>query len=250
MLKYEDYQKINELRETNKEVYDLIRKITDFALKSASLGCHDLRNHAGLISSYCQLITMTDPSMAQNPYFQKIELSSGNLIQLFDEIAQFRYSFTNGDLCEKSIKEILKKTIRTTREKFSELTLTITLKDTIPAEQSLLWCNADHICSAFCAILTNCVEACPPDSVNITIQSSVSGNFMEVCIADTGHGFSEEMLEKAALPFETDKKNHSGLGLSIASTVIYKHNGNLKFSNTSAGSQVTILLPLQNYLPN
>lgn len=244
MLYYEDYKKINELRENNKEIYNLILKISDYCLDSASLGCHDLRNHAALISGYCQLLSMTEPSITQNSYFQKIELSSKNLINLFDEIARFRYSFKNGEYCESNIKDLLTEAIQNTCEEFPGLTLNINFEDKVLSKQYPFTCDATHMLNAFCAILTNSVEASLPDPVNINITTSVTDNFMEICIIDTGHGFSEEMLEKACSPFTTDKKNHSGLGLAIASTVIYKHNGDLKYTNTNTGSQVTIWLPL------
>ena len=243
MLDYNDYKKIHEIRENNPEIYDLIKKISNYCLETASHGCHDLRNHAALISSYCQLLTMTNPAIAKDSYFQKIELSTKNLLNLFYEIAQFRYSFKNSDLNEASLQSLIQSVIQKTREQFSDLSIDISCSDTIPAEKDRILCNSSHMTEALFAILKNSVEACSPDSIHISINTSYTEGFLILTVTDNGCGFSDNMLTDACQPFITEWKNHSGLGLALASTVVYKHNGNLTLSNTDAGAKVTIILP-------
>lgn len=250
MLDYKDYQFINEIREKNTDIYELICKISDFSLQSASLGCHDLRNHAALISSYCQLLSMTEPVLAQNPYFQKIELNIHNLLSLFDEIGEFRYSFKNDEMSDTNLKELLYDAVTRLRKDFPGIYININFNSTIPSDKYNIVCRTSQMLSALNAILINSVESCSTDSIQIEFKINIVDNFLELIISDNGCGFSSEMLENALYPFTTEKKNHSGLGLAIASTVIYRHNGNLKISNTDSGSQVTILLPVKNYFSN
>lgn len=237
MLNYNDYQMIRDLRENNKEVYDLIRRIIDYSLASASHACHDLKNHTALISGYCQLLSMTEPEISQNPYIQKIELSVNNQLAQFDEIAAFRYSFNNGELTDNNLVELLKKSIEQTNS-------AISLHIDGESSNVNLVCNPSHLTQAFCAILTNAVEACEPDNIKINVSVYTRNNYAEIVITDNGTGFTDEMLASACEPFKTDKKKHSGLGLAIAATVIYKHKGDLQIANTTCGSQITITFPL------
>ncbi len=236
MLTYNDYQMIRNLRENNKEVYDLIRRIIDYSLESASHACHDLKNHTALISGYCQLLAMTEPEISQNPYIQKIELSVNNQLALFDEIAAFRYSFNNGELTENNLVSLIEKAIAATSP-------AITLQATTEAQNFMLNCNPAHIKQAFCAILTNSLEACGQENSSINIDCKISDNHFVITITDNGSGFAPEIIENATTPFSTDKKGHTGLGLATAATVIYKHKGDLQIANTNCGSQVTITFP-------
>lgn len=242
MLDYKDYQKIGELRESNPEVYELIIKISDYALETASLGCHDLRNHAALISSYCQLLTMTSPALTQNSYFEKVESSTKNLLTLFDEIALFRYSFKNNSLTTVSLNNLIQDAIKKIHAQFTHLTISFLCPDTIPDDKATFTCDFLHMVEALCAILKNSVEACNQDFIQITIHSKIAENSVILDITDTGRGFSDEMLKNACKPFITEKKNHSGLGLALAKTVLNKHNGDLTLSNTDTGAKVTITL--------
>lgn len=245
MLNISDYKMIRELRENNKEVYALIRRIIDYSLESASHACHDLKNHTALISGYCQLLAMTDPEISRNPYIQKIELSVTNQLQLFEEIAAFRYSFNSGELTEHNLISLLENAANKTIAELGCQPDIISLQINEVCRDFKLKCNSNHIIRALCAILTNSIEACSPDNVRIIIYVDTTDDKLQITISDNGTGFSEEMLKTACEPFKTDKKNHSGLGLATASTVIYKHKGDLQINNTDCGSQVTICFPLQ-----
>lgn len=242
MLDYKDYQKISELRESNPEVYELIIKISDYVLETASLGCHDLRNHAALISSYCQLLNMTNSALTQNSYFEKVESSTKNLLTLFDEIALFRYSFKNNTLTTESLNNLIQAATTKIHAQFAHLTISFICPDTIPDEKDAFTCDFSHMVEALYAILKNSVEACNQDFIQITIHSRITENSIILDITDTGTGFSDEMLKNACKPFITEKKNHSGLGLALAKTVLNKHNGDLTLSNTDTGAKVTITL--------
>lgn len=243
MLKYEDYQLINDLKQSDTATCELIRKISDYSLETASHGCHDLRNHAALISSYCQLLSMQNPSIETEPFFQKIQLSTNNLIRLFDEIALFRYSFTPNQISETNILSLISNAISYVTQKFNIAPSCIATNFESSLNSHPFNCNSSHITNAIQALLTNSIEACSSDNIKISISATLNNDFICLIITDNGKGFSDEMLETGCKPFKTDKKEHSGLGLAIASTTIYKHNGNLKIANISGGSQITILLP-------
>jgi Histidine kinase-, DNA gyrase B-, and HSP90-like ATPase len=66
-------------------------------------------------------------------------------------------------------------------------------------------------------------------------------------ITDSGCGISPTALTNAIVPFFTSKKNHDGLGLSMASRFIEIHRGILKVSSVEGkGTEVDILLPVES----
>lgn len=82
---------------------------------------------------------------------------------------------------------------------------------------------------------------------SITITTEKTENMAQITIADTGHGISEENLQKIFDPFFTTKApgKGTGLGLSIAFNIIQEHNGKIKFDSAiDLGTKVIIKLPL------
>jgi two-component system sensor kinase FixL len=62
----------------------------------------------------------------------------------------------------------------------------------------------------------------------LTISSrAVEDEMVEVSVADTGEGMSEEVLEKLFQPFVTTKPTGMGVGLSICRTIIESHGGRI-----------------------
>ena len=65
-------------------------------------------------------------------------------------------------------------------------------------------------------------------------------------IEDTGSGMTEEVLARAFDPFFTTKAEGTGLGMSIARSVVDLHGGTLTVqSRVGNGTRVQIKLPVQ-----
>jgi len=99
-------------------------------------------------------------------------------------------------------------------------------------------------------ILQNAWEAITGNG-NIVIEGKVencSGNGSSVVVlrvADSGCGIRQEDLAKVTSPFFTTKKDHDGLGLSMASRFIDLHGGILRVNSwLGKGTEVSITLPV------
>jgi signal transduction histidine kinase len=51
---------------------------------------------------------------------------------------------------------------------------------------------------------------------------------VELTIADTGPGLTDEMRESLFLPYFSTKQRGTGLGLSIAAKIVQEHHGSIR----------------------
>jgi len=84
----------------------------------------------------------------------------------------------------------------------------------------------------------------------VNVHYDIQQSFMKITVSDDGQGFSEEALNKAALPFYRgevwDATEHRGLGLYVCKVFCEKHNGNLKVVNgPEGGASITASIGIQ-----
>jgi two-component system, cell cycle sensor histidine kinase and response regulator CckA len=72
------------------------------------------------------------------------------------------------------------------------------------------------------------------------------GRYVELSVADTGHGMEKEVLDRVFDPFFTTKKlgEGTGLGLSVVHGIVKNHRGAIRvFSKPGRGTAFHVLLP-------
>jgi len=72
------------------------------------------------------------------------------------------------------------------------------------------------------------------------------GDFVQLTVADTGHGMTPEVLSRIFEPYFTTKgaSRGAGLGLSIASALVAEHSGWIEVeSQVGQGTQFSVFLP-------
>jgi len=70
------------------------------------------------------------------------------------------------------------------------------------------------------------------------------GGMVELSIADTGSGLTDEMRERLFLPYFSTKRRGTGLGLAIAAKIIQEHQGSIRAEqNEPAGARFIVELP-------
>lgn len=90
----------------------------------------------------------------------------------------------------------------------------------------------------FLNLIKNSMEAME-NGGHLSVQSKVTGDLVEITIADDGCGIPEDDQEKIFSPFFTTKKHGTGLGLSISRSIIQEHSGSY-LSLKSRGSEGTV----------
>jgi signal transduction histidine kinase len=73
-----------------------------------------------------------------------------------------------------------------------------------------------------------------------------SNDFLDIIIADTGQGISENVKDKIFLPFFTTKEKGTGLGLAIVHKIVISHGGSIHVDSSEKGTVFRLRLPAKN----
>ncbi|MBS1141389.1 MAG: hypothetical protein H6R13_2842 [Proteobacteria bacterium] len=110
----------------------------------------------------------------------------------------------------------------------------------------LLLCNAPQLGQVFRNILLNSLQAIEGTG-EVRISTRVSGEKVEIEIADTGHGIAADNLGRVFDPFFStrDVGQGMGLGLAVAYHVIKHHGGDITVSSEmERGTTFVLSLPV------
>jgi two-component system sensor kinase FixL len=73
----------------------------------------------------------------------------------------------------------------------------------------------------------------------ITVAShKLDDRMLEIVVADTGPGFSGDVLSRLFQPFVTTKATGMGVGLSLSRSIIEDHGGTITAENAPSGGAV------------
>ncbi|EFV69750.1 hypothetical protein HMPREF1012_04186 [Bacillus sp. BT1B_CT2] len=98
-------------------------------------------------------------------------------------------------------------------------------------------------------IMTNAADH-TPEGGRIDFEAVCTADQLIFTITDSGKGFSQDGLQKAAELFYMEDKartsnGHYGMGLTFALRVVKLHQGDLAIKNSEAGGgQVQVTIPL------
>jgi two-component system nitrogen regulation sensor histidine kinase NtrY len=108
--------------------------------------------------------------------------------------------------------------------------------------------DTEAIKRALANLVDNAAEAMQDALVrDIQISTSLvaSRDAVEITVADTGHGVTQELKERLFLPYFSTKKRGTGLGLAIVSRIIEDHRGSIRVEeNRPVGTRFVVELPL------
>jgi nitrogen fixation/metabolism regulation signal transduction histidine kinase len=109
----------------------------------------------------------------------------------------------------------------------------------------LVLADPEGLKRALSNLIDNAAEAMQGSLLReLHISSSLLANgLVELIIADTGPGLTDEMRERLFLPYFSTKQRGTGLGLSIAAKIIQEHHGTIRAEkNQPAGARFILEL--------
>ena len=107
--------------------------------------------------------------------------------------------------------------------------------------------DPDRIVQVLINLIANARDAMPLEGGSITLSATeTTDNKLNITVADTASGMSEETLSKLFEPLFTTKLKGIGLGLPIVKEIIEAHGGTMTVtSKLGVGTKFIILLPLK-----
>jgi PAS domain S-box-containing protein len=124
----------------------------------------------------------------------------------------------------------------------------IEIKSSLDPQLPLIYGDRIHLQQVLLNLILNGMDAMmnsPEGLRHLTIQTSRNGPAtIGLSVSDSGHGIPGDLLPHIFESFFTTKKEGMGLGLSIAKSIIEKHNGRIRVdSNPRSGAIFRIDLP-------
>jgi len=150
---------------------------------------------------------------------------------------------TELELASVSLNAVIEETLLLARGavRKADAKLVCTLEENLPDIKA----DRTQLQQVLLNLLLNAIDAMektPRELREITVRTAQCGNRAECTVSDRGHGFNKEEKSKAFNSFFTTKKQGMGLGLSIAKTIIHRHNGAISIANREHGGAIVRIL--------
>jgi len=216
---------------------ELRNKLSSLGEISAGIA-HELRNPMGVIAGYTKLLS----KKADDALRPTVDAISREIV-VMDRIISDFLTFARPvelNLADIDLKAIIEYCVMSTaQKKHDDIDLQLEL-DNLPLVKG------DEVLmrQAFINLIQNALEAMPQGGKLIIRASSASSDFLDITVADTGHGISENVKDKIFLPFFTTKEKGTGLGLAIVHKIVISHGGSIQVDSSEQGTVFRLRLPV------
>lgn len=209
---------------------------------------HDIRTPLGIIKNSAQLlerraIKLDDATHAEFAHFilEEANRLSATVEGLLD--------YARPAKLEREIVDINATIERTARFLSSEAESKGVNLTVIPDHSAdSVMCDAGQVYQVTLNLVVNAIQACEPGGT-VEIRASREGDGVEIVVADTGCGISDDIRDSLFTPFVSERKGGIGLGLAIVQRIIAAHGGKIEATNRqSGGARFRAWIPNRNEL--
>jgi signal transduction histidine kinase len=213
---------------------------------------HEIRNPLGIIGStaelLCQKTEETDPRKQLGKIIVEEAARLNAIVTDFLDFARP----TEPRLVDCRVDEVLERNLAFLQVEIDRRGIRV--ERDFGGNGTSVQADADLLYRAFLNVLMNAIEALDEGgTIHVTTRGhdGQKGD-LEVIIADTGPGISEEVKEKIFEPFFTTRVKGTGLGLSIVRNIVESHGGSIRIESPpgegdlageAGGTAVIISLP-------
>jgi len=247
----------SEIKELNNRLLqELAQKERLASLGQASAEfVHDIGNPLTIVWGYVQLLAkkLEDSENGKHPGAQgsnkELEIIEQN-VRLCRDLLQMWQNYNNPEAAPRkviSVSNIVREVVNSVGAMASEAC--VELKVDVDKDPCSLMGDSVQITRAIQNVIINAIQASTENTGPIEVSCVRKDFYVDVRIADKGHGISPELVAKIFDPYFTTKqgKSGTGLGLFITKKVVEDHNGSIKADSTpDVGTTITLRLPLVN----
>jgi signal transduction histidine kinase/HAMP domain-containing protein len=216
---------------------------------------HELRTPLNIIMNYAEALrmgTFGEISADQEKGTEKIRLQAGHLLTLINGMLEITKIESGTVIVQREPLDLVEFMAENRSDYMTPMEKDITLEWEYPCDLPVIFSDRMKLKQILTNLVNNAIKFTDNGVVTISMQVIEQGRILELKVADTGSGISEDML-----PFVFDKfrqidstttRNHSGagLGLYIVKTFVELLGGTIcAQSKPGAGSVFAVHLPLE-----
>lgn len=214
-------------------------------LTPISLNAEQIRRHIVRLGDLLQQHGLESPSVATIQRSSEVISASvesmRGLVDQFSSLAEFPSARPR----PADLNTIVENTLSLFAGRLTGITVVQSLQPRLP----LVMADPEAIKRALSNLIDNAAEAMNGSllrEIHIeTRRSEQSPGMIEMVVADTGPGVTDDMRERLFLPYFSTKQRGTGLGLTIAAKIMADHQGNIRAEkNLPTGARFLLELPI------
>ncbi len=207
---------------------------------------HEIKNPLMMIGGFASQLTR---KVKDRRSLEKLNIIVKEVARLEDLLKELRelYLPRSLNMEEVSVIKLLQEVRDLIENDCDKKRVSVSLK--MEGERPLIKGDKSRLKQVLLNLVKNAVEAME-DGGELSLESQIRGEKVEIAIADTGPGIPPEDLERIFEAFYTTKPQGTGLGLGISRSIVEEHPGG-SFSVASEkgkGTRFVISLPLSRSL--
>ncbi|MCK9174347.1 MAG: ATP-binding protein [Desulforhopalus sp.] len=235
-------EKRAEERQKLKEKLDQAERLAHLGTMIAIVS-HELKSPLGIVHSTAEILEKRMKKIAPGSedlaaiVVKETERLNNIVLEFLDFARPQDMRIENGDLniTLRKVLEFLQPEL-----KKKGISLITNLDPALP----LLRFDTDMMYRAVLNIMVNAVQSMPGRG-DLMVTTWREGDKVELSVADTGEGMSEEVRNKIFQPFYTKKRKGTGLGLAIVGGILERHGAEFRVESTEGkGTTFVISLPI------
>lgn len=238
---------VTDLKEMQKKI-ELVSKLDSLGYLAAGIA-HNFNNLMTGIFNYIAIAKLNTQETATKETLEKVE----NLIDEVRKLTGKLLTFSKGGYSKK-----IPQNIEAVVSNICYDILDYVKYDVKNNMQTSTTCSFDRgqIELVVKNIIDNAMESMPLggeliiDSKKVNMSENnkydlEKGNYIKISITDSGCGIKDENITKIFDPFYSTKEGGEGIGLSLAHSILKKHDGAIHcFSSSESGTTFEIFLPV------